>query len=404
MRAVFEICRTGFDAVLIHPGRSLATIGCLVAVLLPFLAELGISKGIEQQALQSAQFGADLYVTGRILGRQAPVPVAAGEDIRGIDGVTEVVPRIVGEVLLGKDQISAVLVGVPLKRFPRSLHCVQGRLYGDGVRNELVIGTELARRLKLEVGALLPPFYHSAQGDRVSEVVGLFESDAPIWQANLVLTSFETAAAIFNEQGLATDFLVYCRPGYPEAIRSKILQLPGTSGLTGRSSLGAQGEPLTLGVTTREDLLALLPRDLLHREGIFNLHFVIAFAAAILVVLVTSGFGLAERRREVGILKATGWQTDQILLRCLIESAVLSIAAAALATLLAFAWLKGLNGYGLASLFLTGVGPAASFPIPFRLTSVPVLLALVVAFTVVLVGSLYSTWRAATAPPRMAMR
>ena len=31
----------------------------------------------------------------------------------------------------------------------------------------------------LDVGALLPPFYHSAAGDRVSEVVGVFESDVP---------------------------------------------------------------------------------------------------------------------------------------------------------------------------------------------------------------------------------
>jgi ABC-type lipoprotein release transport system permease subunit len=402
MRIVFDICRTGLDAVLLHPGRSLATVGCLVAVLLPFLAELGISKGIEQQAIQSAQFGADLYVTGRQLGQHAPVPLTAIEAIRGIDGITQVAPRIVGEVLLGKDQVHAVLVGIPIKRFPSSLRCVQGRLYGGGGRNELVLGTQLSRRLNLQVGDLIPPFYHSAQGDRVSEVVGLFEADAPMWQANLILTSFETAQAIFDEQELATDLVVYCRPGYQEAIRSKILQLP--AGATRGNDKLKAAEPISLAVTTRDDLLALLPRDLLHREGIFNLHFVIAFAAAILVVLVTSGFGLVERRREVGILKATGWQTDQVLLRSFVESLLLSAAAAALSTLLAFAWLKGLNGYGLASLFLPGSGPAASFPIPFRLTPIPVLLTVIVAFTVVLVGSIYSTWRAATSPPRTAMR
>jgi ABC-type lipoprotein release transport system permease subunit len=403
MQVILTICRTGLDSVLLHPGRSLATVACLVAVLLPFLAELGVSKGIEQEALQSAQLGADLYVTGRRLGQQAPVPLAAQGEIRGIGGVTDVIPRIVGEIALGKDQVSAVVVGLPLKRFPNSLHCVQGRLYGDGLRNELVIGTELARRLKLQVGTLIPPFYHSSQGDRVSEVVGLFEADAPIWQANLILTSFETAAAIFNDQGLATDLLVYCRPGYQDAIRSKILQLPA-AGLSPAAAEQGGTEPITLAVTTREDLLALLPRDVLHREGIFNLHFVVAFAAAILVVLVTSGFGLTERRHEVGILKATGWQTDQILLRCVVESLVLSLAAAAVAIVLAFAWLKGLNGYGLASLFLSGAGPAPSFPVPFRLTPVPVLLTLVVSLTVVLVGSIYSTWRAAIAPPRAAMR
>ena len=68
-------------------------------------------------------------------------------------------------------------------------------------------------------------------------------------------------------------------------------------------------------VTTSSDLLALLHKDLPHQEGIFTLHLVLAFIVAILVLLVTSGLGLSERRREIGILKATGWQTDEVRLR-----------------------------------------------------------------------------------------
>ena len=82
-------------------------------------------------------------------------------------------------------------------------------------------------------------------------------------------------------------------------------------------------------MVAREDLLALLPRGLLHREGIFNLLFLLAFVVGILVLLVTSGLGLTERRREIGILKATGWQTDEVLLRSLAESFCLSLAGPA---------------------------------------------------------------------------
>src|SRR5205085_3928650 len=123
------------------------------------------------------------------------------------------------------------------------------------------------------------------------------------------------------------------------------------------------------------DLEVLLPRGLWHREGIFNLHFVLAFAIGIPVVLVTSGLGLSERRREIGILKATGWQTDEILLRGLVESLLLSLAGAALALILAFVWLKGLNGYWIAGVFLAGVETAPSFPVPCRITPLPVLFA-----------------------------
>ena len=55
-------------------------------------------------------------------------------------------------------------------------------------------------------------------------------------------------------------------------------------------------------------------------------------------------------------------------------------------------------------IFLSGVDAAPGFRVPFRLTPVPALLAFLIAFVVVMSGSLYSTWRAATTPPREAMR
>src|SRR5262249_27307965 len=149
-----------------------------------------------------------------------------------IPGVVAVVPRIVGRVELGKERLGVVLVGVPLEDFPPGLECVEGRLYGGGNRNELVVGSELARRLHLGGGSLLPPVYHNRAGERVSEVVGVFRSDVSLWQARLVVTSFATAAHIFDQPALATDLLVRCRPGYQDEVQRAILRqvalsLPG---------------------------------------------------------------------------------------------------------------------------------------------------------------------------------
>ncbi len=398
MLPLLEVAGTGVSAFRLHPLRNLVTTAALVAVLTPYLAGLGLSRGVWDQAEQAVDAGADLYVTARQFGRPVPVPLAWVPEFSRIDGVTAVVPRIVGTVFLGKDQVEAVLVGVPLERFPPALACVDGRLYEAGSQNELVVGTELARRLNLHVGALVPPFYHNRHGDRLSKVVGLFRSDVSLWQANLVVTTFNSAAGVFDQEGLATDLLVSCRPGYQEAVRANVLQ---------RATLGpadAAGNRPRPHVTTRDDLRALLPRGALFREGIFNLHFVLAFVVGILVVLVTSGLGLAEGRREVGILKATGWQTDEVLLRSLVEGVLVSTLAAAVAVLLAYGWLRGLNGFWIASLFLTGAEVRPAFPVPFDLGPVPVGLAFLVSLAVVLTGSLYATWRAATVPPREALR
>jgi ABC-type lipoprotein release transport system permease subunit len=398
MHYLLEISRTGLAAVLLHRLRSFVCVVALVAVILPYLVCLGLARGIEAEAEASANFGADLYLSGVQLGRPAPVPLSAVSRISALDGVERVVPRIVGEVIIGKDKIHAILVGLPPEQFANWAGSIVGELPRPGGANQLVVGSSLARRLGLEVGSVLPPFYRNDRlGDRLSMIVGTFRPDAPLWQANLMLTTFDTASAMFDQQDLATDLLIWCRPGYEDLVTRGIMAEPGLLASKNRPAIGPR-------VTAREDLLALLPQGLLHREGIFNLHFVLAFVVGILVLLVTSGLGLAERRREIGILKATGWQTDEILLRGFVESFCLSLAGACAALLLAWVWLRLFNGYGIAALFLAGVDAAPDFPVPFRLTPIPALLCFVLSFAIVLTGTLYSSWRAAVAPPREAIR
>jgi ABC-type lipoprotein release transport system permease subunit len=391
MSRLFAVAQTGLGSLLLHPLRALVTTAAVVSLLTPYVACLAISQGIEAEAKISVRGGADLYVTGRQLGHSVPIRTAVVDELRRLEGVTRVVPRIVGSISLGAEDEPAVLVGLPAEEFPTNIRCVTGRLPRPGRSNELVIGTELAKRVALKTGSRIPPFYRSEQGERVSEVVGIFVSDAPLWQSRMILTSFETAAAIFDVSDLATDLLVYCRPGYADSIATAVRR-------------GLHSGELRAEVTTRADLEALLKRDVLHREGIFNLHFVLAFAVGILVVLVTSGIGLTERRREIGILKATGWQTDELLLRGLTESFLLSLTGAALSLVLSAVWLKVLNGSGIAMLFLAGTDTRPAFDVPSRFTPVPALLAFVLSFALVLCGTLISTWRAAKAAPLEAMR
>jgi len=395
MRKFAAIARTGLVAVLLHPLRSTATLLCLVAVLVPYVAGTGVARGLADEAQASIRCGADLYVSGSRFGRPAPVPLAALEAVRAVPGVRDAFPRIVGEVGLGSMRIPAVVVGIPGDRLPASTSCVEGRLFA--ARDELVMGAELARRLGVGVGSPIPPFYRNRSGDRVSTVVGIFRSDLPFWEANLLFCSFETASAIFDQEGLATSFLVTCEPGYGDAAEAAIRRLPPFDD-------GGPHGPVAPVVTSREDVQALLPRGLGHLEGIFQIHFVLAFAVGIPLLMVAAGLGLTERRREAALLKATGWMTDEVLLQSMVESLVLSLLGASTAVLLAYVWLDLLDARGIAGIFLPGAQPAPAFRVPFRLAPVPALLGFAVSFAIVSTGTLYSTWRAATAAPALALR
>jgi ABC-type lipoprotein release transport system permease subunit len=365
MRSFLDIAFTGLTTLFLHPLRSAVSFTALVAVLLPYLVGLALVQGLEVEAEASARAGADLYVSGSRFGRRAPLPLAVVLAVQRIEGVTEVRPRIVGDIVLGKDHIHAVLMGMSSQSLPLWSDGVEGELPRPGQLVELVLGPALAQRLGLKVGDVLPPFYTNRRGDRLSRVVGVFKRDAPLWQANLILTTFDAASYVFDQEGMATEILVWCRPGSQALVSRSLEQLPlqETPG----------GEGVQARVTAREELFAVLPRGLRQREGVFNLFFIPAFAVGILVLLVTSGVGLPERRREIGILKATGWQTDEIL-------------------------------FGITSLFVDDPEAAVGVSLPFRMTPVPALLGFALALALALSGTLFSSWRAAITPPRVAMR
>lgn len=397
MRTLFEIALTGLTAVRIYPLRSIACVIALLAVLVPYLAGEAIARGLEAEAEASISFGADLHITGSQFGRAAALPISAAEQLRGLKDVRMVVPRIVGGVVLGKERMPAVVVGLANGQMAEWANCIDGHLPNQGGPHELVVGTAIAHKLGLHVGSPLLPFYRNdLRGERNSRIVGVFKPDSPLWQASLILTTFESAAIIFEQEGLATDLLVWCNPGTENDVARAVADR-----LVSQTPSGGN---IRLRVTTRKEMIGTLPLGGRQREVAFNLHYLLAISASILVLALTSGIGLSERRREIGILKATGWQTEDVLVRSGFESLILSISSACLAFLAVWIWLRPFNGYGLASIFLNGASVTQDFRIPYRLTPVPLILAFVFSLTVVLSGTLYATWRASTAAPREAIR
>ncbi|MFO0875823.1 MAG: FtsX-like permease family protein [Gemmataceae bacterium] len=395
MRRFLDVAWTGVDAVRLYPLRSGVSVLAVLVVLVPYLVGLSLAKGLEEEIHASLQYGADAYVTGRQLGRPVPLPLVLKKTLQSLEGVVAVTPRIVAEIQPGKERLPAVLVGMDPERFPAQAECIDGRLPEEGDVHQLVVGSGLARRLGLHVESVLPPFYRNNRGERLSRVVGVFSEQSPPWQTNLVLTTFATAAHMMDQPGYATDFLVWCRPGYEAALGAQLARIAA------KPPAGFSG-PIRLHVTTRQEWLTKLPGGVRWREGVFTLHLVLAFIVAILVLLVTSGMGLQERRREVAILKATGWQTDEVLLRGAAESLCLSLAGASGALLLAWAWLRVGNGVFLAEHFLPGADTTTR--LPYRLTPVPALLGFVLAFVIVTTGTLWSAWRAAATPPHEILR
>lgn len=369
--------------------RSAVIILTLLAILSPFISAISISEGIKFQSLISVEEGADIYVTSDHYGSNAPISLDYLDRFRKMEGVVKVFPRVVGRTYFA--DCLATIVGIPPENIPKSIRLAQGGIFRE--RGEVIIGRGLAKALHLQIGIR---FTLSTNPSKVFKVAGIFDADATIWSANLILMVFEDASEFFKMKGKATDILIYTRPGYAPFLAKEIQEKM-------EASNPDKVEP-PLRVQDKSLVKRYFQRGFNYKAGVFTALYTVAFALAIPALLIVSGFGQTERRKEIGVIKATGWQTQEVMEMVALENLVISLTSAPLAILLAMVWLKWFNGAFIAQFFIAEIGLMAPFPVPSRFLPLPCLFAFLFAIVLTMVGSLYSTWRTATIPPVEAMR
>jgi ABC-type lipoprotein release transport system permease subunit len=300
--------------------------------------------------------------------------------VLALPAVKEVVPRVIGRVYL-QDKL-VVLVGIDPANYDPGITIVEGRLPEKPF--EAVIGRGIADYLKLDVGQR---FTFSSYPDRLFMLVGIFKGGTSIWSSDLMLTSFEAAGEVFRQPELATDLLLSVRSGYETGVSEQLAAMNPRFRMQDRALIQRYFD-----------------RGFRLKEGIFTAIYTVAFALAIPALLVVSGLGLSDRRREIGVLKATGWHTSEVLEMVVWENLIISLISAPVAVLLSIVWIEGLRGTFIAQFFISEAGLIADFDIPAEYAPLPVFLSVLFALLLTLMGSIYSSWRSAIVPPAEAMK
>lgn len=360
-----------------HKTKTIVVSLCIIAILLPFITAIAISEGIRLQSQTSVKEGADLYLTFDEFGRNAAIPLKYLDEIKEIFGVTKVVPRIIGRGFLQNKL--AVIVGVDRENLPVSVPSISGRVFEKA--NEVVVGHELATHFNLDMG---DQFSMRGQKRKIFTIVGFFSAASNIWGASMIFMSLQDAGELFGKNDVATDMQIYSLPGHNSEIAHDLYDI-------------LQNEPYRL---QDKDTVALyVNKGFMLKEGIFTALYMVAFAIGIPAILVASGFGFSERRKEIGIMKATGWHTLEVLELISFEQLLISLLGATSALLLSILWVKCLNGALIAQFFIAEVNLLPQFVIPARFLPLPCLLSYFFALLLTMVGSVYSSWRASIELP-----
>jgi ABC-type lipoprotein release transport system permease subunit len=367
-------------SILRNRDRSLVVIGCLLAVLVPFVAAMAVSEGVRAQSTLSIDAGADLYITRAQYGRNGPLNTDKVAEFAKIPGVVKVVPRISGRTYLGEEL--AIVVGID------SPELLSSRSQKLGP-SEVLMGRSLAERLELKKGDELRFFLFPALP---FTIVDLIDGDLSIWSSSLVVLSFNDAATLFKLPGLASEILIYARPGTADNIAEHL------------SSLGKPWDMTPpLRIQTKSIVHQYINRGFDLQAGVFFLFYLTAFGLSIPALLILSGFGRGARRKEIGILKATGWQTLEVMEMTCLENILLALLGSMLAIVIAMVWLKVGNGIGIAPLFISGISWIPDFKVPSLFTPMPVLFSFLFGIVLTMLGTVISTWKTAVTPPLTTM-
>jgi ABC-type lipoprotein release transport system permease subunit len=373
-----------------HKLRSIVVVLCLIAILFPFISAIAVSEGVKSQSKISVNEGADIYVTMDMYGRNGVIPIEMADEIKKMEGVERVVPRVVSRIYIGGKLMT--LLGMPSAEPQSSNNFIKGTFPKAG---EVVIGSGLANEMKLDTGSSISigirvigiadhkPYIMRKQ----YRVSGVFDSNAGIWTSNLVLMDIDDAVSTYEMDGFVTDIAVYAKSGH---------ELPVIEGIQKMNPF--------FRIQTKGLVRAYFERGFNTKAGIFISLYTIAFAISIPALLISSGLGLSDRRREIGIMKATGWLTGEVMEMVFIENMILALIGASSAFLISFVWIKLFNGFFIARLFISGIENMPHFIVPAKFMPLPFAMSFFFALILTMTGSIYSTWRAAVVPPTEAMK
>ncbi|OQY81339.1 MAG: hypothetical protein B6D41_19795 [Chloroflexi bacterium UTCFX4] len=298
--------------------------------------------------------------------------------VRRIAGVKDVIP-IANDTLEEFSGVSFgvpdIVYGVPVEfsgtLFP-SVSLAQGRWLQRGDEYETVVGSQLAKKRKLELGSVIR--YH----DRDLTVVGIM-NPTQTTPDSIAMVNLDTVRRLLQAPDLiAAMYVIPENPALVDTIAQNI-----------RDNVD------NVQVFTPQEAAAQAQQAL----AVFN---VILVGGAVLAVFVgglavinTMIMSVNERRHEIGLKKAVGAPDGEIVREYLFEAAVIGFIGGVVGLLL---------GWGLATLLNAVTAQTLGGSSIFNVT--PRLMVIAIAFAMLLgmLAGLYPAWNAARLDPVKALR
>lgn len=361
------------SSLLRRKGKNAALLAVYTLVVFSLASVMFFSQALRKEAVALLADAPELVVQRMVAGRHDLIPMSYVEKIRDIRGVRAVRGRLWGYYY---DSLSGANY---------TLLVPEGFAWGVG---NIAVGQGVARSSMAVKGDVMSFRTYDGRLAKL-RVAGILPSSTELVSSDLILLSAEDFRILFGvPRTVATDLSVeVANPAEISTIARKIaMMLPDT-------------RPIA-----RDEMLRTYDAVFNWRSGLL----LVILSGALLAFIIFAwdkAAGLSsEERKEIGILKAIGWDTGDVLAMKLWEGASVSLTAFLAGVILAY-----LHVFTASAILFEPVlkGWSALYP-KFRLTPYIDLAQLAALFflTVVpyAVATIVPAWRAATVDPDAVMR
>ncbi|TCL76399.1 putative ABC transport system permease protein [Hydrogenispora ethanolica] len=253
-------------------------------------------------------------------------------DIRKLPEVTEATGRIRFGMILatGEEQETVLGIGADLAAENRISHLDRfltdrgaGRLPRPG-KQEIMLGVDLLKKLRLEVGDKVNAVFSTSLGSfkaATFTIVGKMASGLKMLDEGTVYLPLDQAMSLLELEDMVTEIVVFG----PNANRTGNLQRE----LRNRLAAGAE-KLMVIPWNQYNQLIVTMEQA----RGVYNGFYVFMLMLASFVVFNTLTMVVAERSKEIGMLAALGMTAREIQTLFIVEGLSIAVLGSAAGTIL----------------------------------------------------------------------
>lgn len=371
-------------ALLRRKYKSLAIILAFALVVAAFSSVLLFSKSLQLEATYLLESAPDLIVQQTVAGRHDFIPLVHAEKISDIPGIGGVRPRYWGYYYDALAEANYTILGSEGEA--DSLTLLEGRMPQGS--DECAIGAGVANARKTGPGGELILIDSSNMGVLYT-VVGVFRTQSSMLTNDLVVFTNETVRDFFGfPPDRATDFAVtvYNRKELQTAAAKIKKILPAA-------------RPIT-----KSELVRTYDMVFNWRSGMMLAVFSSALVAFCILAWDKATGISADEKREIGILKAIGWDTSDVLVLKFWEGVIIALTSYCCGVIAGFFHVYLFDAVLLAPILQGWSVLFPDFELVPQLDPYFVVVTGFLTITPYVASTVFPAWRAAITDPETIMR